>query len=222
MDTNKGQAQRCAPRLMGGGGLPLLAMFALWCLPNPVQANQVASAREAYQAGQAAQDAKLRRALFTQGMELARARLARQADDPEGMYWLALNMGAEALERGKLSALPVVPRMEQILLTLDKANPGFEEAGAARVLGRLYYLAPAVISIGSNAKAKQFLLRAVALAPDHPGNLAFAADFLLDHGDKVQARQFAERCLVRLGARDFGRDAREWRELARHVLEETR
>jgi len=90
------------------------------------------------------------------------------------------------------------------------------------VLGRLYYLAPAVISIGSNAKAKQFLLRAVALAPDHPGNLAFAADFLLDHGDKVQARQFAERCLVRLGARDFGRDAREWRELARHVLEETR
>jgi hypothetical protein len=197
-------------------------MFALFCLPSPARADGIESARAAYQAGQAAQESKIRRALFTRGMELARARLANQANDPEGLYWLAVNMGAEALERGKLSALPVVPRMEQLLLTLDKAAPGFEQAGAARVLGRLYHQAPAVISVGSSTKARQFLLRAVSLAPDHPGNLAFAADFLVDHGDKVRARQFAERCLQRLRAQDFGREAKEWNELASHVLEETR
>ena len=112
--------------------------------------------------------------------------------------------------------------MERLLLTLDKEDPGFEQAGAARVLGRLYHQAPAVISVGSNAKARLFLLRAVSLAPDHPGNLAFAADFLVDHGDKVQARQFAERCLQRLRTQDFGREAKEWNELAKHVVEETR
>lgn len=222
MDINNCQAHRSPPRTIGAAWLPALAMFTLWYLPSSVRADEVGSAREAYQAGQAAREGKMRRALFTRGMELARARLARQADDPEGLYWLALNLGAEALERGKLSALPVVPRMEQLLLTLDQANPSFEHAGAARVLGRLYHLAPAVISVGSNAKAKQFLLRAVALAPDHPGNLAFAADFLLDHGDRVQARRLAERCLDHLHTRDFGRDANEWSELAHHVIEETR
>lgn len=202
--------------------LPGLATFVLSCWPSPGLADAIDSARQAYEAGQAAREGKMRRALFSKGIELAHARLARRADDPEGLYWLALNLGAEALERGKLSALPVVPRMEQLLLTLDKENPAFEQAGAARVLGRLYYLAPPVISIGSNVKAKQFLLRAVTLAPDHPGNLAFAADFLVDHGDRVQARKFAERCLARLHDQDFGREATEWRDLAKRVLEETR
>lgn len=202
--------------------LRLLGMFTLFCLPNVARADGIASAREAYQAGQAAQESKIRRALFATGMELARARLDRHADDPEGLYWLAVNMGAEALERGKFSALPVVPRMEQILLALDKADPNFEQAGAARVLGRLYHQAPAVISVGSNTKARQYLMRAVSLAPDHPGNLAFAADFLVGHGDKARARQLAERCLQRLHARDFGREGKEWNDLARHVVEETR
>ena len=195
-------------------------MLAILCLPSQVRAEE--SASDAYQAGQLAQEGKLRRAFFTRGMELARARLARKADDPEGLYWLAVNMGAEALERGKLSALPVVPRMEQLLLTLDRVAPSFEQAGAARVLGRLYHQAPAVISVGSNDRARQFLLRAVSLAPEHPGNLAFAADFLVDHGDKPRARQFAEHCLQRLRAQDFGREGNEWTELARHVVERTR
>jgi hypothetical protein len=202
--------------------LRLLGALILLCLPNAARADGIESARAAYQAGQAAQESNMRRALFTRGMELARARLANQANDPEGLYWLAVNMGAEALERGKLSALPVVPRMEQLLLTLDKADPDFEQAGAARVLGRLYHQAPAVISVGSSAKARQFLLRAVSLAPDHPGNLAFAADFLVNHGDKARARQFAEQCLQRLRAQDFGREAKEWNEIAKHVVEETR
>jgi len=195
-------------------------MFVVLCLPSIARADE--SAREAYQAGQLARESKLRRAFFTRGMELARSRLARKVDDSEGLYWLAVNMGAEALERGKLSALPVVPRMERLLLILDQSDPNFEQAGAARVLGRLYHQAPAVISVGSNDRARQFLLRAVALAPDHPGNLAFAADFLVDHGDKAQARQFADRCLQVLRNQDFGREGKEWGDLARNVVKETR
>ena len=52
--------------------------------------------------------------------------------------------------------------------------------------------------------------------------ISFAADFLVDHGDKARARQFAERCLQRLRAQDFGREGKEWIELARHVVEQTR
>ncbi|MGD0836893.1 MAG: TRAP transporter TatT component family protein [Polyangia bacterium] len=179
------------------------------------------SARAAYEAGRGATDKTARARYFSQGMELAKARLAARADDPEGLYWLAVNMGAEALERGKLAALPVVPRMEALLLRLDQVDPSYEGAGAARVLGRLYHQAPAVISIGSNKKASQFLAKAVGLAPEHPGNLAFAADFLVAHGDKATARAYAVRCLATLAERPLGPEEREWTALAHAVVEAT-
>ena len=179
------------------------------------------SAQSAYEAGRAAQDRETRRSYFAQGMAIAKARLATNPDDAEGLYWLAVNMGAEALERGKLAALPVVPRMEALLLRLDQVAPGYESAGAARVLGRLYQEAPAVISVGSNKLARRFLNRAIRLAPNHPGNLAFAADFQADHGEPALARTYAERCLRVLAGKRLGPEEREWSDLAHAVLERT-
>jgi tetratricopeptide (TPR) repeat protein len=198
----------------------LLTAAALLVLGSPVAAAE--SPRAAYEAGKRSADRSTRERLFADGMALARARLARQPDDPEGLYWLAVNLGAHALERGKMSALPVVPRMESLLLRLDQVAPGYEQAGAARVLGRLYHQAPAFISIGSSKQARRFLDRALALAPDHPGNLAFAADLLLSAGDKASARRYAERSLALLSGRKLGFEEREWSALARSVLEASR
>jgi hypothetical protein len=164
----------------------------------------------AYAAGRAAPDREARRTHFAQGMALAKSRLSGNPDDAEGLYWLAVNMGAEALERGKMAALPVVPR------------PRYEDAGAARVLGRLYQEAPAVISVGSTKLARRFLDRALQLAPNHPGNLAFAADFQLDHGDRALARTYAERCLQALTGKALGPEEREWFALAQTVREKTK
>jgi TRAP transporter T-component len=180
------------------------------------------NAKTAFDAGRGATDKAARERYFAQGMEISKARLTARPDDPEGLYWLAVNMGAEALERGKMAALPVVPRMESLLLRLDQVDPRYEDAGAARVLGRLYHQAPALISIGSNRKASQFLAKAVGLAPNHPGNLAFAADFLVSHGDKATARSYATRCLATLSKRPLGPEEREWTVLARAVVEATR
>jgi hypothetical protein len=155
-------------------------------------------------------------------MAIAKSRLASNPDDAEGLYWLAVNMGAEALERGKLAALPVVPRMEALLLRLDRVSPGYEDAGAARVLGRLYQEAPAVISVGSNKQARRFLDRAMRLAPNHPGNLAFAADFQAEHGDRGLARSYASRCLQGLAGKTLGSEEREWADLAKAVLEKSK
>jgi hypothetical protein len=199
-----------------GALLGLLASLAAW------PASAAETARAAYEAGRDAKDKDARTRWFAEGMALARARLAGNPDDPEGLYWLAVNMGAHALERGKMSALPVVPRMEALLLRLDQVAPGYESAGGARVLGRLYHQAPAFISIGSSKQARRFLTRAVSLAPGHPGNLAFAADFLLSQNDKTAARAYAERCLALLAGRGLGSEARDWSALARNVMEETR
>ena len=67
---------------------------------GPAQAAE--SSRAAYEAGKQAGDKGARERCFAEGMSLAKARLAAKPDDPEGLYWLAVNMGAHALERGKL------------------------------------------------------------------------------------------------------------------------
>lgn len=208
-------------RRSGRRSLPLAVATCLALAPLG-KAAAAESARAAYEAGKQASTKDARERLFAEGMSLAQARLAATPDDPEGLYWLAVNMGAHALERGKMSALPVVPRMEALLLRLDQVSPGYEQAGAARVLGRLYHQAPAIISVGSSKQARRFLTRALELAPDHAGNLAFAADFWLDDGDKQTARVYAERALARLAGRALGREEREWAALARHVLQEVR
>lgn len=179
-------------------------------------------ARSAYEAGRRAGDSATRKRNFEAGMARAQARLDQNPDDAEGLFWLAVTMGAHALESGKLSALPVVPRMEALLLRLDRVAPDYENAGAARVLGRLYHQAPAVISVGSTKAARRFLDRAIRLAPNHPGNLAFAADFFAEHGDKSVARGYAGRCLAALDGKRLGHDEREWSQLARGVMESTR
>jgi len=209
-------------RVHGFGGL--LGHFAVAFLlvaVVPTMAQAYGTAREAFEAGRLAKDSKVRRAAFSEGMVLAQARLDKNANDAEGLFWKAVNMGAEALERGKMSALPVVPKMEALLLTLDKVDPAYEQAGAARVLGRLYHQAPAVISVGSNKEARKFLAKAVGLAPGHPGNLAFAADFLYVHGDRSVARDYAVKSLRLLLERNWGSEGEEWRELAVTVVEKT-
>lgn len=182
----------------------------------------VERAADAYQAGRDASEIKTRRAHFLRGMKAARALLEKDKTSAEGLFWLAVNMGAEAIDRGKMAALPVVPQMEKLLLKAFEVEPKYEYGGAARVLGRLYHQAPAVISVGSNDKARTYLNAALEIAPDHPGNLAFSADFLLDVDDKEKAaRKLAQRCLAILDKQDFGSDENEWRLIAQEVLEDT-
>lgn len=157
------------------------------------------------------EDDKLR--LHRDGIARARARLAATPDDPAGLLWLAAHLGAEALVRGKLVALKVLPEMERLLIRLDETAPGYEAAAASRVLGRLYQKAPAVISIGSSKKARIRYEKALRLAPDHPGNLAFAADFFDDEGERERARALARRCKAVLasGGAWPTHDLEEWR-----------
>jgi tetratricopeptide (TPR) repeat protein len=175
-------------------------------------------AERAYRAGKAAPSEKEGRAHFQRGVALARSVLARDPNDPAALLWFTANHAAEALTHGRLYTLKVIPELERTLLHLERVNPTYDHAAAARVLGRLYHKAPSVISIGSNKKAREYLERALARAPAYAGNQAFAAEFYLDQRDCGRARPLAERILASVDPARAGPDATEWVQIARQVI----
>jgi hypothetical protein len=176
------------------------------------------AARAAYLAGKRAPEGEERRRHFADGVAAARARLAANPDDPEGLLWLAANLGSEALARSRVSALRVVPEMERLLLRLDAVAPSYDHAAAARTLGRIYHKAPAIISVGSMKKARLWFERALARAGDYPINQILAADFFADDGDGERARLLARQYLAAPVPEANDPDAKEWREIAERIL----
>jgi tetratricopeptide (TPR) repeat protein len=180
------------------------------------------AARDAYRAGQVARTTAERRQHHQRGLALAQQALARDPDDPAGLLWYAANLGAEALLRGKLRALPVVGDIERVLLHLERVHPGYDDAAAARSLGRLYHQAPPLISVGSSRKAADYLTRALSRAPDNAGNLAYGADFFSDQGDCARARSLLQQLQRHAALRQTGPEGDEFRDIARAVAKRCR
>lgn len=117
----------------------------------------------------AAGDAE-RSALAHEGIAVCRPLTLRAPTVPEGHYYLAMNLGQLARTKW-LEALVLVKELEQGLKLAGGMSPRLDHAGPDRCLGLLYRDAPGwPISVGSKAKARTHLLRAVELAPDFPEN----------------------------------------------------
>jgi hypothetical protein len=228
-------------RLVGGTALVFSTLTGFWGLPASLVARlahadtrtvanatlSVAEAgkgalatppaRVAYLAGKRATKSDERRRHFQAGIEAARARLAADPNAPDGLLWLAANLGSEALERGRLKALGVVKEMEALLLKLEAVAPDYDHAAGARTLARLYHKAPSIISIGSMKRSREFWERALERAGDYPANLVLAADFFDADGDEARAKALALRYLQHPVAAADEPDAAEWGEIAARI-----
>ncbi len=172
----------------------------------------------AYRAGKAAGSDEEARRHYQRGIDNARAVLSGNPEASDALLWLAGNLAGEALTHGRLFALRVIPEIEATLLRLERTNPTYDHAAAARALANLYWKAPALISVGSSRKASTYFLQALKLAPDYPGNQAMAAAYFADKGDCERARSLASAVEARADLDTFGVDAVEWRQLARSAL----
>ena len=176
---------------------------------------------QAFRAGQVAEtagDLAAARASYERGVALGRAALATNPDARDALLWLPANLARAALTRSKLHALRVIPEVETTLLRLERLDPGYDHAAAARALANLYWKAPALISVGSAKKAAQYFSLALARDGAFPGNQAQAAAFFADQDDCARARHLAEAVARRTDLDAFGPDAAEWRALARSTL----
>lgn len=128
-----------------------------------------------------------RATIASEGIEACRKALQRHTN-AGNYYYLALNFGQLASTK-KLGALKLVGEMEAALKKAIELDPKFDFAGPHRTLGMLYRDAPGwPASIGSRAKAKQHLLKAIELAPDYPDNHISLIEFHVEWGELKSAR----------------------------------
>lgn len=142
-------------------------------------ATQPGDAAAAWQLGRASFDwaefatnETQRAALAQTGIAACRQALAREPKSAPAHYYLAMNFGqlAEA-EAPSIAAYKLVKEIEREFKAADELDEKLDFAGPPRCLGLLYRDAPGwPISIGSKRKAREFLERAAALAPDFPEN----------------------------------------------------
>lgn len=133
---------------------------------------------------------------FEKGQHYGEILAREQPAWAEGHYWLALNLCGLAEIGGPRRGLKLVPKIVEELEQALKVNPGYNQAGPHRVLGRIYFECPHwPLSVGNIHDSLEHLTSAVALAPDNSTNHLFLAETLLKLGKKEEARKELEQVL---------------------------
>jgi len=105
-----------------------------------------------------------------QGIAACRQALSLDANVAAVHYYLGMDL-AQLARTERIGALSLLGEVEQEWKTAIQLDENFDYAGPHRNLGQLYRDAPGwPLSLGSRAKARQHLLRAVALHPEYPEN----------------------------------------------------
>jgi tetratricopeptide (TPR) repeat protein len=102
-------------------------------------------------------------------------------------YFLGLSAAKIARGAGPFSSLKYIHIAQREMEKVIQLDPGFSDAGAYRILGKIYLEMPGAVG-GSNKRSREYLEKAVALAPDNVLNHLYLAQVLKALGDKKRAR----------------------------------
>lgn len=131
-------------------------------------------------------------------------RLSRQADQASAkapfstdlLIWSAIVKSTLAGAKGGLGALSLVKEAKAKLELAIKQDPNALDGSAYTSLGTLYYQVPGwPIGFGDDEKAEQLLKKALTLNPNGIDPNFFYGDFLLEKGQKQQAKDYLIKAL---------------------------
>jgi tetratricopeptide (TPR) repeat protein len=156
---------------------------------------------------------------YQQGQSYAETLIREEPNRVEGHYWLALNLCGQADVGSKLLGGKLLPRILEELQRAVALNAAYDQAGAHRVLGRIYYEAPGwPLSVGDLAKSRQHLQAAVSLSPATSTNHLYLAETLSRLNEAALARQELAQVLTSTRAAVKPQDLEEDRQEARRLL----
>ncbi len=177
-------------------------------------------ARTCFVSGDLAPDAS-RAGYYEKGLTYAEKLLAQQPGGVAGHYWKALNLSGLA-DVNRLRGFKLLPQIMDELKRSLALDETYDQAGAHRVLGRIYFEAPGwPVSVGDRKKSLEQLTAAVRLAPDNSTNHLYLAETLLAMGRKAPAREELEKVLQArrhpISPQDLEEDHREARRLLKKL-----
>ena len=158
---------------------------------------------------------------YQQGQSYAETLIREEPNRVEGHYWLALNLCGQADVGGKLLGRKLLPRILEELQRAVALDAAYDQAGAHRVLGRIYYEAPGwPLSVGDMQKSRQHLQAAVRLSPATSTNHLYLAQTLSRLNEAGLARQELAQVLKSTRGAVKPQDLEEDRQEARRLLAE--
>ncbi len=133
---------------------------------------------------------------YRKGKVYAETLIHEDPDFVPGHYWLALNLCGIAEACGYMTGRRLLPQIIEQLERVVALDGTYNQAGAHRVLGRIYFEAPAwPMSVGDLQKSLEHLRTAVRLAPDNSTNHLYLAQTLARLHYRSLARQQLEMVL---------------------------
>jgi len=164
-------------------------------------------------------DPEKQQAAFKEGIEFAKIAVSLDEHNKPARFWLALLYGLYGQVRGIAQSLHMLDPMKAELDWILKHDEGFEDAGAHRAYGRLYFLLPGIKG-GDNEKAKKHLARAIELAPKNLLNHLYLAEIQSAEGKKAEAKASLKTLIELPDDPRWKPECAEWRAQARAMLKE--
>ena len=158
---------------------------------------------------------------YLKGQSYAETLIREAPHRVEGHYWLAINRCGQADAGGNFLGRKLLPRILEGLKRAVALDETYDQAGAHRVLGRIYYEAPGwPLSVGELTKSLQHLQAAVHLSPATSTNHLYLAQTLLRLRDNFAAAQELAQVLKSSRYVVKPQDLEEDRQEARRLLAE--
>jgi len=148
-------------------------------------------ARVAYWIGDRTTDNNEKKTIFAQGIEDAKKAVELAPAKADGHFWLGVNYGSYGEAKGVLKSLSLVGPIKTEMGRVLRIDASYENGGANRVLGRVYYKLPGFAG-GSNKKSLLNLLKSKELGPKDGLTRIYLAETYLALHDVQKAREELE------------------------------
>jgi tetratricopeptide (TPR) repeat protein len=144
-------------------------------------------ARINYYIGSHTAEKKDQRDIFSKGIEYAEQAIELGPERPDGHYWLAVNNGKFGESKGVLKSLGLVKPIKESLNKVIELDRSYEEGGADRVLGRVFFKVPGFAG-GDKEESLKHLLKSKEFGPEDPVTLLYLAETYLALNRVEEAR----------------------------------
>ena len=132
---------------------------------------------------------------FERGINACQKFLAKHPESVPVNYMLGVNWSVYGKAKGISKSLDLVDPIKEKMNFVISKDPGYENGGAYRVLGRIYFKLPGLFG-GDNDKSIANLRKAVELGPQRWLNHLYLAETLLDEDKDAEARKLLEQIIA--------------------------